>query len=96
MRKSYPHKVPATVADLIGLWPSTRACAEAVFGDGAQEHQPRDWGKRGSIPPQHISGFVEAAQAAGFKIVTHKLVADIIAAERGARRRPAKKIAGCK
>lgn len=95
MRKSYPHKAPATVADLVALWPTARNCAADVFGDAAQEHQPRDWGKRGSIPPQHISAFVEAAQARGFKIVTHKLVADIIASERGARRKASKK-AACK
>lgn len=76
-------RIPTTVAELIGLWPS----AEQFARDLGLKHTShgRAMRARGSIHPRWWDAVVLAASKRGFYGVNHHVLADIHAANRCAR-----------
>lgn len=69
-----------TAADVVALWPDHETMARDL-GQDVKEHRPRDWARRGSIPPEFWVDIVRAGRARGLNISVD-LLADIAARRR--------------
>lgn len=66
-----PCPCPATVRDVIQLWPARRELGEAVGVEVSRVHK---WAQANAIPAKFQQSVIDAAQARGFSIVTASLM----------------------